>query len=148
MEILLPYLHYISIMVIMGALMTEHLLLKPEMDASRIKSLATIDLIYGISALLVLGTGLLRWFVYGKGFDFYMSNPIFHIKLTLFIIMGILSIWPSIAFLRWNRALRNGEEPVIDARSVKRIHLFLRIELTILVAIPLLAVLMARGYHF
>lgn len=145
MNILIPYLHYIGIMALMGSLISEHLILKPSLKKDQIKSLATVDLIYGLSAILVLATGLLRWFVYGKGYDFYMSTPLFHIKLTLFIIMGILSIFPTIKILKWKKQIKRGEEPEITEKVVKKLLMFIRIELLIIAIIPLLAVLIARG---
>jgi putative membrane protein len=145
MYTLIPYLHYLGIMVLMGSLISEHLILKPSIRKDQIKSLATIDLIYGLSAILVLATGLLRWFVYGKGYDFYMSTPLFHIKLTLFIILGILSVFPSIKILKWRKQIKRNEEPVITEKSVKKLLMFIRIELLIITVIPLLAVLIARG---
>lgn len=145
MDILIPYLHYIGIMTLMGSLISEHLILKPSISKQQIKSLATIDLIYGLSAIVVLTTGLLRWFVYGKGYDFYMSTPLFHIKLTLFIVLGILSIFPTIKILKWKKQIKRGEEPEITAKGVKKLLMFIRIELLIIAIIPLLAVLIARG---
>jgi len=129
----------------MGSLITEHLFLKPSITKEQIKSLATVDLIYGISAILVLATGLLRWFVYGKGYDFYISTPLFHIKLTLFFVLGILSIFPTIKILKWKKSVKNNIEPDITEKSVKRLLMFIRIELLILAIIPLLAVMIARG---
>lgn len=129
----------------MGSLISEHLILKPSISKEQIKSLATIDLIYGLSAIVVLTTGLLRWFVYGKGYDFYMGTPLFHIKLTLFIVLGILSIFPTIKILKWRKQIKRGEEPDISEKGVKKLLMFIRIELLIIVIIPLLAVLIARG---
>ncbi len=145
MELFIPYLHFLSIMVLMGSLITEHILLKPSLIKEQIKSLATVDLIYGISAILVLTTGILRWFVYGKGYDFYMGTPIFHIKLTLFIILGILSIFPTIKILKWKKSIKNNTEPDINEKSVKKLLMYVRIELLIVAIIPLLAVMIARG---
>ena len=145
MDILIPYLHYLGIMALMGSLISEHLILKPGLPKSLIKPLALIDLVYGLSAILVLTTGLLRWFVYGKGYDFYMATPLFHIKLTLFIVLGILSIFPTIKFLSWRKQLKRGEEPDTSVKTVKKMLLFIRIELFILAIIPLLAVMIARG---
>jgi len=145
MELIIPYLHFLSIMVLMGSLISEHLFLKPSITKEQIKSLATIDLIYGVSAILVLATGLLRWFVYGKGYDFYMSTPLFHIKLTLFFVLGILSIFPTIKILKWKKSVKNNTEPDITEKSVKRLLMFIRIELLILAIMPLLAVMIARG---
>ena len=129
----------------MGSLISEHLILKPSIKKEQIRSLATIDLIYGLAAIIVLATGLLRWFVYGKGYDFYMSTPLFHIKLTLFIILGVLSIFPSIKFYKWNKQVKGGEEPDINEKGVKKLLMFIRIELLLIAIIPLLAVLIARG---
>jgi putative membrane protein len=145
MMIAIPYLHYIGIMLLMGSLISEHLLLKPKMTKEQINSLAVTDLIYGMSALLVLATGLLRWFVYGKGSDYYLSNPLFHTKLTLFVILAILSIFPTIKFLKWRKQVNNGQEPDINYKTVKRLFMYIRLELLILAIIPLLAVMLARG---
>jgi len=145
MLILIPYLHYIAIMSLMGSLITEHIILKPNLAKDQIKQLAVTDLIYGIAAIIVLATGLLRWFLYGKGFDFYMSNPLFHIKLTLFIIMAILSIFPTRKFLKWRKQIKNGEDPDVNEKVVKKLLMFIRIELLIVVIMPLLAVMIARG---
>lgn len=145
MEIIIPYLHFIGIMSLMGSLITEHLILKPGINKTQIKQLATIDLIYGLAAILVLATGLLRWFVYGKGSDYYLSNPFFHTKLTLFVIMGILSIWPTRRFLIWNKQAKSGQTPEISDKLVKGTLMFIRIELLLVIIIPLLAVFVARG---
>ena len=145
MTILIAYLHFISIMVLMGSLISEHLLLKPKMTKDQIKSLAVTDLIYGLSALMVLATGLLRWFVYGKGSEYYLTNPIFHTKLTLFVIMAVISIFPTMKFLKWRKQVNSGKEPEINDKIVKKLLMYIRIELLIMVIIPLLAVMLARG---
>ena len=145
MHILIPYLHFIGIMALMGSLISEHLFLKPSIKKEQIKSLAAVDLIYGISAIVVLATGLLRWFFYGKGYDYYMSTPLFHIKLTLFIIIAVLSIFPTIKFSKWRKQIKRGEEPDINENGVKKLLMFIRIELLLVAIIPLLAVLIARG---
>lgn len=144
MYIIIPYLHYLGIMAIMGALITEHLLLKPGLTRENIKTLVAIDLLYGISVLVVLTTGLLRWFEYGKGSDYYLSNPFFHSKLTLFVVMGILSVFPTIKFLKWKKQVRKGEIPVTDEKTIKKLLMFIRVELLIVALIPLLGVMVAR----
>lgn len=145
MDIFIPYLHYIGIMTLMGSLIAEHLLLKPGLSSAQIKTLAGIDTVYGLSAIVVLITGLLRWFVYGKGSEYYLSNPLFHTKLTLFVALAILSIFPTIKFLKWRKQVRKGMEPEIEKGPVKRLLLYIRIELLLIAIIPLLAVMIARG---
>jgi len=133
-------------MVLMGSLITEHLFISKSITEKQIKSLAVVDLIYLLSAILVLTTGVLRWFVYGKGYDFYMSTPLFHIKITLFFIVGILSIFPSLRILKWKRNVKRGNHSGITAKTIKSTLMFIRIELLLIAVIPLLAVLIARGF--
>ncbi len=145
MEILIPYLHFIGVMVLMGSLITEHVMLKPAITKSQIKTLAMVDLIYGLSAAVVLITGLLRWFVVGKVAEFYTQNHMFHIKVTLFVVIVILSVFPTIKIIKWSRQVKRGEEPDTSKKQVNKQLMFIRIELFLLALIPLLAVMIARG---
>ena len=146
MQVFIPYLHYIGIMVLMGSLIAEHIILKPGITKEQIKSLASIDLIYGISVALVLITGLLRWFeVDPKGAAYFNVNHLFHIKVTLFVVVVILSIFPAIKFLKWRKQVKQGIQPDITSKDVKKQLMFIRIELFLLAIIPLLAVMVALG---
>jgi len=146
MNILIPYLHYIGIMILMGALISEHVMLKPGISKDQIKSLALVDLIYGISAGLVLITGLLRWFMVDpKGAEFFTKNHLFHIKITVFVVIVFLSIYPTRKFLKWRRQVNTSEIFEPGEKEVKKQLMFIRIELFLLAIIPLLAVLVARG---
>lgn len=145
MNILIPYLHYIGIMALMGALITEHVMLKPGITKDQIKSLAMVDLIYGISAAIVLISGLLRWFVVDiKGAEFFTKNPLFHIKLTLFVVIVLISLYPTKKFLKWRKQAKL-EEPGPGEKDIKKQLMFIRIELLLLAIIPLLAVMIAGG---
>lgn len=146
MLILIPYLHILAVMVLMGSLIAEHLVLKPVMTRDQIKSLAAVDMVYGLSAAVVLVTGLLRWFIYGRGSDYYLANPLFHTKITLFVIIALLSIFPTIRFLKWRKQAKAGIDPAIEVKQVKGLLMYIRIEMLIVALIPLLAVMIARGY--
>lgn len=143
-EILLRYLHFISIFAIAASLTSEHLLLKKEMTRSEITKVARIDAVYGLAALTLLGAGLTLWFSgVGKPSVFYSKNWIFHIKISLFALIGLLSIYPTI-FLVKNR--KGNATDVVSVPAM--VFWMLRIELLLLVIIPLLAGLMARGVGF
>jgi putative membrane protein len=139
-EILIRYGHFLGILAIASSLVAEHLLIRPSLTRREIGRLAVIDGIYGAGALLVLGCGLGMWLGGFKNADYYTQNPVFHTKVTLFVIMGILSIWPTVFFLKQRKG--NADEVVAIPR---RIVMFLRIELLIVFVMPLLAVLVARG---
>ena len=146
MQVLIPYLHYIGIMVLMGALIAEHLMLKPGITKEQVKSLASVDVIYIIAVVLVLASGLLRWLMFDpKGVDFFSKNPLFHIKLTVFFIMVIISIFPTMKLLKWKKQAVQGNHLDINEKDIKKQLMFIRLELFLLAIIPLLAVMVALG---
>jgi putative membrane protein len=70
------------------------------------------------------------------------------VKLALFIVVGLLSILPTVQFLGWRTALKNGRLPELDDGRRRRLRMFIHIELTLLFVIMLCAALMARGIGF
>ncbi|MDR8012899.1 DUF2214 family protein [Ectopseudomonas guguanensis] len=140
------YLHYLSIFALFALLSIEHVLFKAPLDLSRARSLMLTDLAYGICAGLVLITGIARVLWFGKGAAYYMGNGLFHAKLGLFVLVGLLSILPTLVFIKWRGAVKAGQVPEPSARQVRLVTWSIRIELLLLLAIPLLATLMARGY--
>jgi putative membrane protein len=143
-EIILRYIHFICIFAIVGTLVSEHMLLKRTLSRAEIGRLARIDSIYGIAALVLVCAGLTLWLGgIGKPSYFYSKNWIFHTKITLFVTIGILSIWPTIFFIKSRKG--DPQELVAVPSSV---FMLLRIELLLLVIIPLLAGLMAHGVGF
>jgi putative membrane protein len=97
--------------------------------------------LYGLGAVLVLIAGLTLWFWVGKPAEFYTKNWIFHTKLTLFIVLGLLSIYPTVFFLR----NRKGHDMDTEIRVPIGIFVCLRLELVLLFIIPLLATFMSLG---
>ncbi len=143
-ELLLRYLHFISIFGIVGTLVPEYLLLKPELTRSEIDRLSKIDGVYGLAALMLVGVGLTLWLGgYGKPSSFYTNNWIFLTKIGCFTSIGLLSIYPTVFFLK----NRKGDPAEIVAIP-KSILWTLRFELVLLFAIPLLAGLMSRGVGY
>lgn len=139
-DILIRALHFISVFALVAAVAAQHWGLRRQMTRLEIARLQRIDLVYGIGALAVLATGLLQWFVVGKPSSFYSPNPILHTKITLFLLVGLISIYPSIFFGRRRKGPPD-EVVAVPARLIWSV----RIELILLFAIPVLATLMARG---
>ncbi|WP_252738525.1 DUF2214 family protein [Saccharophagus degradans] len=96
-------------------------------------------MVYGSFALFVLAMGLTLWLWVGKPSSFYNTNWILHLKVSLFVLVGIISVVPTLFFIKQ----RDLQAELIDVP--KRIITIVRIELCILVVIPLLAVLMDHG---
>ena len=139
-------LHYLAIFVLFALLTAEHVLFKPDLDAATARRLLRIDIAYGISAGLVLFTGLARVLWFGKGVDYYLHNYLFHAKVSLFILIGVLSIVPTLTFFNWRNELLAGKAPNISPAVARRTILVIRLELLLLICLPLLASLMARGH--
>ncbi|XFA73426.1 DUF2214 family protein [Thermosynechococcaceae cyanobacterium Okahandja] len=141
----IAYLHYLSFMIAFAALVVEHLTLRKDLDLKQAWRLVVTDGLYGIAAITVLVTGILRVLYFGKGSEYYLSNPVFHLKVGLFILVGLLSLYPTISFLLWLKPLRQGQVPTLELPAVQRLTWVIRAELTFLSGIPLLAAMMARG---
>jgi putative membrane protein len=143
-EIILRYLHFISIFAIVGSLVSEHLLLKKELTRAEIGRLARIDAVYGVAAVTLLAVGLTLWLgSVGKPAVYYSKNWVFHTKITFFAMVGLLSIYPTVFFIKNRKGDKNEVVPV-----PKAVFWMLRFELLLLFIIPLLAGLMARGVGF
>lgn len=100
---------------------------------------------YGISAGLLLVFGLLRVYFFEKGPAYYGNNPFFWVKMAAFLIVGLLSIDPTLRYLRWNKILKKNKLPEITVREHKRTRLLLSLEVTGLVVILFAAAMLARG---
>ncbi|MET0231193.1 MAG: DUF2214 family protein [Rhodanobacteraceae bacterium] len=144
-DAILAYVHFAAILSLVWFLAKEWTLLRagaPRIDTER---LASADAGFGVTAMLVLVTGGLRAVYGAKGWPFYAHNPAFHVKVTLFVIVGLVSIAPTLAFMRWREARRADPGYVVAEAEWKRARRFVMIELHLIALIPLAAVIMSRG---
>ncbi len=139
-DLLIRYFHFLGIFVVFAAVLGQHLLLKGTVSRAMIAKAQRFDIAYAVSVVIVLGTGLLQWFSGSKPAVFYSSNPVFHTKLTLFLVIGLVSIYPSV-FMGKQKKGAPAELVAIPKGIVHSI----RLELLLLVVMPLLAVIMANG---
>lgn len=143
--VILSWFHFLSIMGLAAALVAQHLMFTPRPDAATAKRLTRVDLVYGVSALAVLLSGLGRVFYSGKGAAFYLANGVFHAKVGLFVVAALISIYPTIKLLAWRKALAGGGTPGMSDADGRRVLMAIRLQLVLIVVLPLLGVLMARG---
>ncbi|UZW63049.1 DUF2214 family protein [Lysobacter enzymogenes] len=143
-DLLLAAVHHLLLFALIAMLAAEAVLLRGPIDAAALRRLAGLDAGYGMSAVLLLVVGALR-VVYGvKGHAFYLHNPWFHAKLGLFVLVALLSILPTVRFLRWRRALKADPGFLPDPRQVGALRLLIRLELLAVAAILVCAAAMAR----
>ncbi|QQQ03470.1 DUF2214 family protein [Lysobacter enzymogenes] len=143
-DLLLAAAHHLLVFALIAMLVAESVLLRGPIDTAAVRRLAGLDAGYGMSAVLLLVVGALR-VVYGvKGHAFYLHNPWFHAKLGLFVLVALLSILPTVRFLRWRRALKADPGFLPDPRQVGALRLLIRLELLAVAAILVCAAAMAR----
>jgi putative membrane protein len=142
--IIVAWIHYVAIMLLIASLLGEHLLLKPELTAPEARTVQRLDIIYGASATIVLVTGVLRMFL-EKGVAYYNHQVAFHILFGIFIIVALLSIYPTMTFLRWRSDTRAGRGQQLDRNRFKKIQMIHRVEMTLLLLAPFFATWMAHG---
>ena len=145
LDALLAYAHFLSIFATFAMLAVELVLCKGALTLPQVRRLGRIDIAYFACAMAVLGSGIARLLWGAKGAAFHMHNPAFHMKMGLFVLVGVLSIAPTMRFIAWRKRLGADAQAVIGADEVKRAARLLHIELALLAAIPLCAVLMSRG---
>ncbi|MFN7156404.1 MAG: DUF2214 family protein [Acidovorax sp.] len=146
LEAVLAALHLVAILTFVVFLSSQAALCRIEwMNAAVVERLARLDVIYGVAAMLMIGSGLARLIWGIKGVSWYLSQPMFHIKITIVVVMAILSIWPSIMFRRWRRNLRDtGALP--DAGEVKKVRRAVMVQSHMLPVVAVIAVFWARGW--
>lgn len=144
-HVIVVYLHYLGIMTLMAMLLAQYVTLQPNMTRLHMQRLATTDLLYAIAAGIVFITGVLRFVYFGKGMHFYLGNPLFYLKIGIFIVIALVSIYPTRQFASWRQAIAQDRLPDLDTQRLTRLRYVVRLELGLLIVIPLLAVLMARG---
>ena len=142
---LVAYVHYLGIILCIGALMFERIILKINLSKNETISIIIADVIYGVAGLAILVTGILRVKYYGQGGEFYTTNPIFWVKVSLYILIGLISLYPTTTYILWAIPLSKNKLPVITENLVRRFKLIIMTELVGFAVIPFFATLMSRG---
>jgi putative membrane protein len=142
------FIHHAAAFLVVAALMAELVVLKSELTPTSARSILRMDMVYGIAALVLLVVGFVRVFHTEKGSAYYFDSGPFLVKLALFIAVGLLSIYPTVKFIGWRKALREQRVPELDAGTRRKVRMLIHIELTLLFVIMLMAIMMARGIWF
>jgi putative membrane protein len=147
-DLLLSYGHFIAAFIMIGAIAAEVFILRLAMRADLIRLIGRIDAFYGLAAVLVIGFGVARVIWGAKGLDFYLGQPFFWAKMGAILIAGLISIAPTLGFLRWNRLLRGDAGFAPEAGETRRFYRHALIQVHVLALAPLFAAMMARDVRF
>jgi putative membrane protein len=142
------FIHHIAAFIVVGALMVELVVLRNDLTIPSARSVLRMDMAYGIAALVLLAVGFVRVFHTEKGSMYYFSSGPFLVKLTLFVVVALLSIYPTVKFMSWRKALREQRVPDFDSGTRRKVRMLIHIELTLIFVIILMAIMMARGIGY
>jgi len=138
--------HFLAIFVLIAFLAIETVLVKREWMPTAAARLARYDVVYFLCAMVVLATGLARLYLGAKGIGFYLPNPVFHAKITLFVLIGLISVYPTRRFQVWRRSALADPAFVPEATDLRRVRVCLMIDCHLIILLPILGAFMARGW--
>jgi len=141
----IAFLHHLSAFVLFAALVVEFVLIKDTPTLASARKILATDRVYGIAAGVLLIVGLARVFHFEKGATYYFHTWTFITKLTLFILVGLISIIPTREFLAWRKAVSQGQVPQVSAEKLRSVRSIIHLELAGVVLIILMAAMMAKG---
>lgn len=145
---LFAFLHHVAAFTLVATLAVEFVLVRGEVGVENARRLQLTDLIFGISASVILIVGFIRVYYFEKGASYYFHSAPFIAKISLFAVVGLLSIYPTLQFLAWRRESRRGVAPSIAPARMRTIRALITAELIGVVLIILCAALMARGVGY
>jgi putative membrane protein len=142
------FLHFLAAFGVCAMVLYELVFLTQTPSLTTAKNIQRADMIYGLSALLVVLMGFIRVYYFEKGPVYYFNNPFFWIKLTTFTGVGLLSIYPSIKFFQWNPLLKSKTAPILTTQTYHILRILLILEVIGLLVMMIAAALMAKGVTF
>lgn len=143
-DLLLAILHHLAIAALIVLIAVELALLKPGMTPRDLRVLTRVDAGYGMSAGLVIVIGICRVIWGIKTADFYLENPWFWTKMASFVVMGLLSVPPTITILKWRKAQRQNPDFLPPSVTILDLRRFVKLQVAMLAIILASAAAMAR----
>lgn len=140
LDLVLAVLHHLLVFGLLAILTAELVLVRRGMDLATVRRVGALDIAYGAVAGLILLVGFARAGMAAKGWAFYSHNGFFWAKVGVFLLIGLLSAPPTIAYFRWKKAGAPSDAQVAGVRR------FLHAELMLFALLPIFAAAMARGY--
>jgi putative membrane protein len=138
--------HHLLIFALAAVLAFEIGAIKQGMSGNDVRRVGRVDIWYGILAGLILIVGFARANYAAKGWAYYSHNHFFWAKIASFAVVGILSIWPTLAVIRWRRTAASDPAFAPGDAQIRTVRRFLWAEVFFFALIPIFAAAMARGY--
>lgn len=146
LDLILASAHHLAVFGLVGLYAAEFALLRPGLSGKAIAQLARIDAAYGAVAGIVIVVGIVRVIFGAVGWEYYVSNQMFWGKMAAFVVVGLLTIPPTLAIRRWAQVSKSDAGYTPPAAEVTANRRFIHLQAGVLLLIPIFAAAMARGY--
>jgi putative membrane protein len=148
LRVIVAGFHLLALGLGFYAVLTRGNVLREPITAQSLHRAFLSDNIWGFAAALWIATGLWRLLALEKGVEYYLSNHFFLAKMTLFVLIFALEVWPMITLIRWRISERRGLplQEFATVRIARRIATISHVEALIVVLMVFFAAAMARGY--
>jgi len=151
LRIALATLHLLGLSIAVASIYARALVFSDVTDRAALHRGYRADNWWGISAFILIATGL--WRALGsmeKTSSYYWTSHVFQAKMALLGLIFLLEVWPMITLMSWRWAEKRSALPAMDVirRKGKRIARVSDVQAIVLLGIIVAAVMMARGYDF
>ncbi len=141
---LVATLHLLALGIGLGSVYARARALRGPLDDAGLSRVFLADNFWALAGFLWLTTGLARAFGgLEKGTAYYLHEPLFHTKLTLFVVIVLLELRPIVVLMRW-RGQRRRREPV-DTSAARTLARLSHAQAGLVLLIVFLATAIARG---
>ena len=140
-DLLLAILHHFLVFSLAGILAAELALARPGLTGSSLGLLGRIDGAYGGVAMAIIVVGICRVLFGLRGWEYYVSNHAFWGKIVAFVIVGLLSIRPTMRIIAWRRSGTG----VVSEGEIRAVRSWIKGEVFFLALVLVFAAAMARG---
>jgi len=145
LDAILAYLHFTAIFLLFSFLTVQVVLIRGPLDERIVRLLGRMDIWYFSSAIAALVTGFLRAAFGAKGGDFYFNAWPIYVKIALFLAVAVISIKPTMTFIRWKRSYERDPAWRVPAGEQAAMRKLVFVEVHLAALIPVFAVIMSRG---
>jgi len=145
LDAILAYLHFTAIFLLFAFLTVQVILIRQPLDMRTVRLLGRMDIWYFSSAIAALITGFLRATLGAKGADFYFNAWPIYVKIGLFLAVGLISVKPTMTFIRWKRMFERDAAWQVPAGEQASMRRLVMVEVHLAALIPVFAVIMSRG---
>ncbi len=145
-DLILAILHHFLVFALAAIIGAELVLVPPGLKQDTLALVGRVDGAYGLIAMLIIVVGAGRVFSGLKGWEYFITYWAFWAKMAAFVLVGLLSIWPTVALIRWRGAFKTNASFAPSDGAVRSVRRFLWLEAVFFALIPVFAAAMARGY--